>query len=199
MAAKAAQLYGAAQVAKVIECASGYRFSGIHGADVMAQYSSEHFPLGGPNECSVPMTRWRMARFLDAVTTKGEGGMNQCPEVGEMYERLAREMPDGSVFCETGFNVGSSAATFLHGFTVAGKTKSVLHSFDMHFYENAIKLIEATYGTGRFTPHAGDVKDTMREFSKSGKRCDVVFLDAVHPLDHQLARNMVRGADSLVL
>ena len=164
----------------------------------MKQYSSDHFPLGGPTECSVPMTRWRMTRFLHDVESE-DGGTVQCPEVGEMYERLARDMPDGSVFCETGFNVGSSAAIFLHGFTVAGKTKSVVHSFDLQFKSNSVKLIEATYGKGRLFTHGGDVADTMDAFTKSGKKCDVVFLDAIHPLDHKLARNMVRGPDSLVL
>ena len=93
-------------------------------------FSKDHFPQGRPNECKVKITRSRITRFLTQIHA-GDGGVDLCPEVAETYERVASLAPDGTVICETGFNVGASAAIFLHGATVAGKLNTNVVSFDL--------------------------------------------------------------------
>jgi predicted O-methyltransferase YrrM len=130
---------------------------------------------------------------------KKDGGTVQCPEVGEIYEAIARAAPDNTIFCETGFNVGSSAAIFLQG---SYGTRSEVHSFDYNFPHGAVELLNEIYsapGETRLHAHVGDMTDTLQEFYKSGKLCDVIFLDAKHPEDLELTKMLARGTSSLFL
>ena len=92
---------------------------------------------------------------------------------------------------------------FLYGMAAAGKRKSRVHGFDLSFPGGMEKFFEEMFGKGRWTGHAGDIHSgssgTIDKFILGGGRCDVIFLDAMHPMDHKLARYMVRDENSVVM
>ena len=204
----AANHFGRSKIREILECSSGFNYSSQkelspddnspwYTQTILDQYSSDHFEIGSPSECDVPITRIRVQHLLHSAF-ESDGGTVQCPEVGEIYEAIARAAPDDTVFCETGFNVGSSAAIFLHG---SYGTSSEVHSFDLHFPYGAVSFLNEIYSPGKVKLHAhiGQMTETLQEFFRSGKRCDVVFLDAKHPEDLELTKLLARGPSTLFL
>lgn len=205
----ASKYFGSNKIDQIFECSSGFRYasqkvlsddvdSPYHVQSILKQYSQDHFNFGEPNECDVSISRSRMQNLLHQVYNR-DGGTVQCPEVGEIYEAIARAAPDGTVFCETGFNVGSSAAIFLHG---SYGTRSEVHSFDVGFPSGAVDFLNEVYsspGNTRLHAHTGDMRTTLEKFGRGGGLCDVIFLDAKHPEDLELTTRLARGSETLFL
>jgi len=205
----AGKYFGQSKVSNVLECSAGFNYSAqavlstdegspYYVENILGQFSTDHFVLGSPNECEVPISRFRVQQLLHQISEK-DGGTVQCPEVGDIYESIARRAPDGTIFCETGFNVGSCAAIFLHG--SYGKSHSEVHSFDMDFPDGAVGFLNELYSTHqpRLHAHVGDMSYTIPKFQRAGKFCDVIFLDAKHPEDLQITRDLARGRATLFL
>ena len=45
----------------------------------------------------------------------------------------------------------------------------------------------------------GDLQETLRTFDSQGGKCDVVFLDAIHPIDLILTKPLARNENTLFL
>ena len=122
------------------------------------------------------------------------------PEVGEIYESIARAAPDRTIFCETGFNVGSSAAIFLHG---TYGSRSEVHSFDLQFPRGTVDFLNEIYsqrGKSRLFAHEGDMSQTFPKFLKSGKRCDIFLADTARmTAELDLFQKSARNSDSLLM
>lgn len=206
----AAKHFGMSSMSKMLECSTGYNYSSqkvlsqlqhhpYYVGKIMDQYSSDHFQFGTRTECNVPVSRLRVQYLLHQVASK-DGGTFQCPEVGEFFEYIARLAPDGTVFCETGFNVGSSASIFLHG--SFGRNVQV-HSFDWSFPNGTVDFLNDIYSidnSHRLIAHAGDLRHSIEEFHASGKKCDVWFLDAcIGELELELAKKTSKRGRTLFL
>lgn len=204
-----AKHFGPKRARQVFECSDGFDYlsqevlsddsgSPYYAKSILEQYSHDHFKFGSSKECDVPISRTRVQYLLHQVHNK-DGGTVQCPEVGEMYESIARAAPDRTIFCETGFNVGSSAAIFLHG---TFGSRSEVHSFDLNFPNGAVDFLNELYsfpGEARLHAHAGDMSITLEKFHREGNFCDVIFLDAKHPEDLELSKPLARGPATLFL
>jgi len=203
VAALAANIFGRDIIKDVLECAQGYDLSKHLDATekeaTMKQYSNDHFELGSPSECLYPFPRFRLLQLLDQLARPGEGGSFLCPEVSDFYEMIGREAPDGTVWCEFGFFMGASGSSFLHGALSARKQRSRVEAFDLQFDPNIVTFLQRLFGDGRLKTHQGNIAETVSEFKKGGGHCDVVFLDAQHPLDHSLAKLMSTESKTLVL
>lgn len=201
--------FGSNTIGDLLECSSGFKYSSQHVLNddvdspyhvqtILSQYSQDHFKFGSTDECNVPVSRTRVQKLLHQIYNK-DGGTVQCPEVGDIYESIARGAPDGTVFCETGFNVGSSAAIFLHG---SFGSRCELHSFDVEFPSGVVDFLNDVYsprGKPRLHAHKGDIRTTLENFRQDGNLCDVVFLDAKHPDDLTLTSRVARGSATLFL
>lgn len=205
----AAKHFGSNTIDDVFECSSGFKYSSQHVLNddvdspynvksILTQYSEDHFKFGSADECNVPVSRTRVQSLLHQIHSK-DGGTLQCPEVGDIYESIARAAPDGTVFCETGFNVGSSATIFLHG---SFGSRSEVHSFDVEFPSGVVDFLNDVYssrGNSRLHAHKGDIRTTLEKFRQGNKLCDVIFLDAKHPDDLKLTSRLARGSATLFL
>ena len=201
--------FGSDRTSSLLECTPGFDYElqsvlssdpnhPYYGKDILKQYSTDHFPLGEWNECHVPVSRIRVQYFLHQLTSR-DGGTFQCPEVGDLFELIAQHAPDGTVFCEAGFNTGSSATIFLHG--SYGRDVQV-HSFDVQFPNGTVDFLNDIYSAPRaqrLFPHVGDIRVTIPSLLKSKTKCDVWFLDAsIGKVQVDLAR-MSSNPGALVL
>lgn len=205
----AVDIFGSARISGLLECAPGFPYgdqqslvrdmnSPYNRDAIMAQYSTDHFSFGAQNECALRISRERMQILLHQLNER-DGGILQCPEVSAIYTELARAAPTGTVICEVGFNVGASAAAFLHGLSLANGSGYELHSFDREFPEYVTEFLSRVYKEITLTAHKGDMATTLNAFYESGRRCDVLFLDAKHPTDMELSLKIARSANSLFL
>ena len=204
----AGALFGAANVARVLECAPGFDYKSqavlsesedapYNAAKIVSQYSSDHFDFGALDECKLQITRERIQILLHQLFEK-DGGIIQCPEVGAVLSTLASGAPEKNVFCEVGFNVGASATSFSQG--LSNKVSCELHSFDLNFPKNIARFLDSIYGHRvHFVTHEGELTQTLRAFYERGNRCDVIFLDAKHPDDMKETLKLARNKQSLFI
>eukprot|EP00754_Rhynchopus_humris_P010955 Rhum_TRINITY_DN14186_c3_g2::Rhum_TRINITY_DN14186_c3_g2_i1::g.72932::m.72932 len=89
---------------------------------------------------------------------------------------------DAPTLCETGFNAGHSAATFL----LANK-KLRMVSFDLFiqaYSRSCLAYLKAVFGEQRVTVHKGDSKKSLDTLAlapaSSRQQCDVVSIDGAH-------------------
>jgi hypothetical protein len=184
--------HGKAVPDRILECSPEFDLtkylsvdpnSGYYSKKIMKQFS--------PNGCDGPLTISRLQRYLEesAGIDLHQGGAKQCPEVTEWYTTIAQEMKPNSIYCDVGFFCGSSSATFLLG----GYQNNVeVHAFDNNFKTSSISLLQSLFGSSRLQIHGGDLLATTNALLAQGKKCDVIFLDAVHPDDMKIFRKMAK-------
>ena len=134
-------------------------------------------------------------RILDYVMVRDcevkTGGKKGCidgfvlPEQADKYYDWAFEWKspvERPTLCETGFNAGHSAATFL----LANRALNMV-SFDLFIqaYSSAcLAYLKAVFGKERVTVHKGDSHASLNKLGKVDKaarlQCDVVSVDGAH-------------------
>eukprot|EP01065_Artemidia_motanka_P017267 TRINITY_DN2077_c2_g1_i2.p1 TRINITY_DN2077_c2_g1~~TRINITY_DN2077_c2_g1_i2.p1 ORF type:complete len:395 (+),score=116.81 TRINITY_DN2077_c2_g1_i2:129-1313(+) len=87
---------------------------------------------------------------------------------------------DGPVtLCETGFNAGHSAVTFL-----LGEPRLSMHSFDLFtqaYSHSALSFVKAVFGDGRMTLHSGDSGKSLTAAAQHKRfSCDALSVDGAH-------------------
>eukprot|EP01062_Namystynia_karyoxenos_P062693 TRINITY_DN55562_c0_g1_i1.p1 TRINITY_DN55562_c0_g1~~TRINITY_DN55562_c0_g1_i1.p1 ORF type:complete len:433 (+),score=129.25 TRINITY_DN55562_c0_g1_i1:90-1301(+) len=119
------------------------------------------------------------------------GGKRGCidgfvlPEQANRYYEWTRDWdpPEGgggeATLCETGFNAGHSAVTFL-----LAQPRLTMHSFDLFiqaYSESALAFVRAVFGAARMHLHAGDsAKSLAAQHAQGQLRCDVLSVDGAH-------------------
>merc|ERR1712216_511378 len=106
---------------------------------------------------------------------------------------------ESPTMCETGFNAGHSAVTFL-----LARPGLVQHSFDLFiqaYSQSALAFVRAVFGDSRMHLHAGDTTKTLPALATPGKRgsaprCDVLSVDGAHSFKACLSD--VRGLSRLL-
>jgi hypothetical protein len=87
--------------------------------------------------------------------------------------------------CETGFNQGFSAITWL-----ASNPSLHVYSFDIMRYSGSYAALEFVQNNfpGRLTLIRGDSKRSIAEFASTHRdvTCDIIFVDALHTFDGAL-------------
>lgn len=189
----ALKTHGAGVTNQHLECAPGYDLAKHLESDPNHPYYREKimpaYKDRGRAPCVGPLTISRLQKYLEDTCSNSDGGSRQCPEIVEWYSGIAAQMRPGSIFCDVGFFRGSSSAAFLLGGRPQGV---VVHAFDRAFQQSSVALLRELFGPSRFIVHEGELESTVSAFVASGSRCDVVFLDAVHPLDMQLFRSAAK-------
>eukprot|EP01060_Flectonema_neradi_P040705 TRINITY_DN9388_c0_g1_i1.p1 TRINITY_DN9388_c0_g1~~TRINITY_DN9388_c0_g1_i1.p1 ORF type:complete len:332 (+),score=83.04 TRINITY_DN9388_c0_g1_i1:196-1191(+) len=133
-------------------------------------------------------------RVLDYIMVRDceikKGGKRGCidgfvlPEQAEKYYDWTTEWaaPDSPTLCETGFNAGHSAVTFL-----LAKPGLKMNSFDLFiqaYSSSCYDYIRAVFGEARMTVHKGDSHKSLGKLGKvppdSRLHCDAVSVDGAH-------------------
>ncbi len=132
------------------------------------------------------LTRLRRIQLLNGETWTKWGGLPICPEVHKFFTQAAH---DKTTICEVGMGSGVSALLFL-----LGSAKSTVHEFDLgdetkYFIS---KYLQESF-SGRFKPHWGDFHV---EIPKAPMICDLIYVDALHPDDIQLAMQHLGGTSA---
>ena len=155
-------------------------------ADLLKKYTAEDQDL---RKLQTPIHR-----VLDYIMVRDceikKGGKRGCidgfvlPEQAEKYYDWTTDWaaPDSPTLCETGFNAGHSAVTFL-----LAKPGLKMNSFDLFIqaYSPACyEYIRAVFGEDRMTVHKGDSHKSLGKLGKvpsdSRLHCDAVSVDGAH-------------------
>ena len=97
----------------------------------------------------------------------------------------AASLPTVKTVCETGFNQGFSAITWL-----ASNPSLHVYSFDIMRYSGSYAALEFVQNNfpGRLTLIRGDSKHSIANFASAHPEvtCDIIFVDALHTFDGAL-------------
>ncbi len=114
------------------------------------------------------------------------GGLGLCPEALEFF---AQSVQDKRVVCEIGMGTGISALVFL----LEGRNVTV-HEFDVGGDgKRQVSIYLRSKFEERFKPHWGDFHI---EIPKNAMQCDLIYVDAVHPADAELAMQHLGGGSA---
>eukprot|EP01064_Diplonema_japonicum_P035796 TRINITY_DN785_c0_g1_i1.p1 TRINITY_DN785_c0_g1~~TRINITY_DN785_c0_g1_i1.p1 ORF type:complete len:449 (+),score=133.57 TRINITY_DN785_c0_g1_i1:2150-3496(+) len=167
--------------------------------DAAAKYGAEH-----PHEVAEIVRAWMtegrdmhklqtpVHRVLDYIMVRDcdvkKGGKKGCidgfvlPEQADKYYSWsAAWVPpvEEPTLCETGFNAGHSAATFL----LSNRNLRMV-SFDLFiqaYSGSCLEYIKAVFGDDRMTLHKGDSHASLtKQAAKKKLKCDVVSVDGAH-------------------
>ncbi len=106
-----------------------------------------------------------------------QGNIYDVEDEVVFYAKSVAHLPNISIVCETGFNAGHSAITFLYA---NPKIKYIGFDLgDMPWSEAAVKYVKYLYGD-RFEYHKGFTKDTLKPETLKGQVCDFLSVDADH-------------------
>jgi hypothetical protein len=111
----------------------------------------------------------------DAVRAR-IGGIAASNTQMSYYSKVAAALPRGSSICEVGFNVGHSAAVFLHA-----NPDVTLHTFDLFRAKEMRACLEFMQRLfpGRIHAHRGDSRLTVPNATITPK-CALVHVDGKH-------------------
>jgi len=97
--------------------------------------------------------------------------------------------------CETGFNAGHSAVTFL-----LAEPRLSMHSFDLFiqaYSSSALGFVRAVFGSNRMTLHQVDSAKQLASVAQGGQvKCDALSVDGAHSFKACL--HDVQGLSKLV-
>ncbi|KAJ9451286.1 hypothetical protein DIPPA_07415 [Diplonema papillatum] len=187
--------------------------------DPMAKHGAEHpelvaeiarswsmNPEANVHELQGPIHRildYIMVRDCD-IKKKGKKGCIDgfvLPEQADKYFNWALnwESPVSvPTLCETGFNAGHSAVTFL----LANRNMNMV-SFDLFiqaYSSSCFKYVKAVFGDDRMTLHQGDSHASLSRLGEvdeeSRQKCDVISVDGAHSF--KACMKDVKGLSKLV-
>ena len=126
--------------------------------------------------------RNRMGHSGDSVQTRGLFNL-----VSTVLPRK-RVANNGLVFCEIGFNVGHSAATFLSAASVVGEIVTHYVLFDMGGHpavQRGIKVLNESFPETTFIYLEGKSGETVPKYTTPGANnhpqiCDLIHIDGEH-------------------
>ena len=123
-----------------------------------------------------------------------EGGVFLCPEVVEKLENFARSSFHA---CEIGFGAGFSSALMLY----SGAAK--VTTFDLFDREGKVRVAEmlSNLYPDKFENVTGDFRTTIEEYYLANPKtfCDLILLDALHPEDFEMGRQLAIPEQSIAL
>jgi predicted O-methyltransferase YrrM len=105
-----------------------------------------------------------------------QGNIYDVMEEVKFYAHAAN-LDNVTVICETGFNAGHSAITFLFA-----NPNSIYFGFDlgdMGWSSQSVKFVQYLFPT-RFHYVKGRTTDTLKEANMKGHKCDLLSVDADH-------------------
>jgi hypothetical protein len=106
-----------------------------------------------------------------------QGNIYDVEDEVKFYAQSVAHLPNISIVCETGFNAGHSAITFLYA---NPKIKYIGFDLgDMPWSEAAVNYVKYLFGD-RFEYHKGYTKNTLLPEVLNGQVCDFLSVDADH-------------------
>lgn len=124
---------------------------------------------------------------LNGKAWYAHGGLAICPGSHELFRKSCSS---ATTVCEVGMGVGLSALLFLTAHNL-----TTVHEFDIgDSVKSKVSIYLQKYFHDRFIPHWGDFRE---QIPQSSVKCDVVYVDALHPQDVQYAMKYLGGETAL--
>ena len=121
-------------------------------------------------------TGWEDKSGKNRTIFFSQGNIYDVEDEVLFYMKVARR-PGIETICETGFNAGHSAITFL--FANPRATYIGFDLGDMQWSSASVGYVKAVFGD-RFIYHKGKSVNTLNPEHMGGRRCDLLSVDANH-------------------
>lgn len=147
-------------------------------AYVLYGYSGLNFAFGRDVE-----VLYAVNQMLHERDVSSYGGLALCPGVHDFFAKVST---DSQNICEIGMGTGISTVIFLQS-----ASRALVHEFDLgdSNKRKIAKYLNDHFGE-RLVPHWGDFHV---EIPRAAPICDLIYVDALHPDDVQLAMKYLGG------